>query len=89
MFIKKVTEYREIAEQLAKDKNTEFGESCAWSALLLILLQTVNTIEFRIEIQLNKEVFSLPLPKSIAEELKKLSKTLNDQISSIPISNID
>lgn len=89
MFIKKVTEYREIAEQLSKDKNTEFGESCAWSALLLILLQTVNTIEFRIEIQLNKEVFSLPLPKSIAEELKKLSKTLNDQISSIPISNID
>lgn len=78
MFIKKVTEYREIAEQLAKDKNTEFGESCAWSALLLILLQTVNTIEFRIEIQLNKEVFSLPLPKSIAEELKELSKILND-----------
>jgi len=50
IFIAKVTEYREIADQLVKDKNTEFGDSCGWSALLLILLQTVKTMECRIEI---------------------------------------
>lgn len=77
-FAKNLNEYRDIADQMTKDKNTEFGESCAWSALLLLLLQTVKTLECRIEIKLNilseSEQFGVPLPQSISQKLKDLCR---------------